>query len=79
MWDVTVPVIGRCRDCGDELGTEINVRATQDWVDQYQSDERMRRAIDHAVVRLVVARHARHCIGRAPRRLALSPARPMAS
>jgi hypothetical protein len=74
MWDVTVPVIGRCRECGEELGTELNVRATQDWVDQYQTDERMRRVIDHAVVRLVVARHERRCLGRPQRRLALAAA-----
>ena len=74
MWDVTVPVTGRCRECGGDLGTEIIMRATQEWVDQYQSDERMRRVIDRAVVRLVVARHDRCCLGRAPQRLALAPA-----
>ena len=68
MWDVTVPVIGRCRECGDELGTDIVLRATQDWVDQYQSDERLHRLIDRAVVHLVVARHERHCLGRLPQR-----------
>jgi hypothetical protein len=74
MWDMTVPVIGRCRECGDELGAEVVVRATQEWVDQYQSDDRMRRVIDQAVVRLVVARHERHCLGRVPQRLALAAA-----
>jgi hypothetical protein len=74
MWDMTVPVIGHCRECGDELGTEIVIRATQDWIDQYQTDGRMRRAIDHAVVRLVVTRHQRHCLGRAPSRRALAAA-----
>ena len=74
MWDVTVPVVGRCRDCGEELGSEITVRATQEWVDHYQGDERMRRTIDRAVVRLVVARHMRQCLGRVPRRLALAAA-----
>lgn len=74
MWDVTVPVIGRCHECGDELGSEIVVRATQEWVDQYQSDDHVRRVIDQAVVRLVVARHERRCLGRVPQRLALAAA-----
>lgn len=65
MWDVTVPVTGRCRECGEELGTVIKVRATQDWADQYRTDEWMRRRINRAVVRLVVARHGRMCLGRA--------------
>lgn len=73
MWDVMVPVVGHCRECGDDLGTEVTLRATQDWVDQYQYDERMRRTIDHAVVRLVVARHSRRCVGRPRQRLALGP------
>jgi hypothetical protein len=74
MWDVSVPVTGRCQECGDELETEIVLRATQDWLDQYQSDERLHRLIDRAVVRLVVARHERHCLGRMPQRLALATA-----
>lgn len=63
MWDVTVPVTGRCRECGEELGTLIKVRATQAWADQYRADEWMRRRINRAVVRLVVARHERVCLG----------------
>jgi hypothetical protein len=74
MWDVMVPVVGHCRECGEELATRINVRATQDWVDRYSGDERLRRSIDHAVVRLVVARHTRRCLGRSRQRLALSAA-----
>jgi hypothetical protein len=74
MWDVTVPVIGRCRECGDELGTEVVLRATQDWVDQYQSDEQLHRLIDRAVVRLVVARHERRCLGHMPTRQELAVA-----
>ncbi len=72
MWDVKVSIIGRCRDCGDDLATDINVRATYGWVDQYHGDDRMRRSINHAVVRLVVARHKRHCLGRPAQRLALA-------
>jgi hypothetical protein len=68
-----VPVVGHCRECGDDLGTEVTLRATQDWVDQYQYDDRMRRTIDHAVVRLVVARHGRRCVGRPRQPLALAP------
>ncbi|HEX9413388.1 MAG TPA: hypothetical protein VF916_07770 [Ktedonobacterales bacterium] len=74
MWDVTVPVVGRCRACGEELGTEINVRATLEWVRHYQRDERLRRSIDQAVVHLVVARHTRGCLGQLQRPLALAAA-----
>ena len=63
MWDVKVPVTGRCRECGEELGTVIKVRATQAWADRYRADEWLRRRIDRAVVRLVVERHARACLG----------------
>jgi hypothetical protein len=74
MWDLMVPVIGRCRECGEELSTQINVRATHDWITRYQSDERLRRGVDQAVVRLAVARHARRCLGRTHQRLALAAA-----
>jgi hypothetical protein len=73
-WEVTVPVVGRCRQCGADLETEIHVRATQEWIDGYEMDERLQRVIDQAVVRLVVARHARTCLGHAPRPLALNAA-----
>jgi hypothetical protein len=72
MWDITVPVIGRCRECGEELGTEITVRATAEWVERYQCEEHLRRGVDQAIVRLVVARHSRRCLGRARRPLALA-------
>ncbi|HEY7982645.1 MAG TPA: hypothetical protein VID73_00670 [Ktedonobacterales bacterium] len=72
MWDITVPVIGRCRDCGDELGTEIIIRATAEWVERYQRDESLRHRANQAVVRLVVARHGRRCPGPARRPLALA-------
>ena len=38
-------------------------RATQAWADRYRADEWLRRRIDRAVVRLVVERHARACLG----------------
>ncbi len=63
MWDVLVPVIGRCPACGDELETEITVRATAEWVERYQREDALRRSVDQAIVRLVVARHDRRCLG----------------
>ena len=63
MWDVQTPVIGQCHACGDELNTPIRVRATAEWVERYHADERLRRSIDRAVVRLVVERHDSHCVG----------------
>ncbi len=61
MWDVTAPVIGRCRACGANLSVEMRVRATEDWVDRYQYDERLRRSVDRAIARIVVLRHERQC------------------
>jgi len=61
MWDVIAPVIGRCRACGANLSVEMRVRATEDWVDRYQYDERLRRCVDRAVARVVVVRHERQC------------------
>jgi hypothetical protein len=72
MWDITVPVIGRCRECGDEMGTEIIIRASAEWVERYQREEPLRHRVNQAVVRLVVARHGRRCLGRARRPLALA-------
>jgi hypothetical protein len=68
MWDVTVPVLGRCPACGDDLETEITVRASADWVERYEREEYLRRSVDQAIVRLVVARHDPGCPG-APRRM----------
>jgi hypothetical protein len=72
MWDVTVPVIGRCRECGEELGTEITVRATAQWVERYQREAHLRGGVDQAIVRLVLARHSRRCLGAARRPRALA-------
>lgn len=73
-WNAPVRVIGRCRECGEDIGTVINVRATPEWVRLYQRDKRLERSIGSAVVRLVMARHARRCLGRAQQRLALASA-----
>jgi ribosomal protein L34E len=73
-WNAPVRVIGRCRECGDDIGTVINVRATPEWVRLYQRDKRLERSIGNAVVRLVMARHARRCLGRTQQRLALASA-----
>lgn len=61
MWDVVAPVIGRCRACGANLSVEMRLRATEDWVDRYQYDERLRRSVDRAVAQVVVVRHERLC------------------
>ncbi|MEO7001490.1 MAG: hypothetical protein ABI068_06790 [Ktedonobacterales bacterium] len=63
LWDVSTPVSGHCQQCGDDLGTPLRVRATAEWVQSYQHDERLRRSVERAVVRLVVARHATSCAG----------------
>ena len=70
MWDITVPVTGRCHACGEDVGTVIKVRATQEWADEYRTNEWMRRRINRAVVQLVVARHDRACLGRSHAALA---------
>jgi hypothetical protein len=71
-WNAPVRVIGRCRECGEDIGTVISVRATPEWVRLYQRDKRLERSIGNAVVRLVMARHERRCLGRAHQRLALA-------
>lgn len=63
MWDVQVPIVGQCRQCGAELGTQLRIRATNDWTGRYAQDVGLRRRIDRSLVRLVVERHARHCPG----------------
>jgi len=61
MRDIIAPVIGRCRACGANLSVEMRVRATEDWADRYQQDERLRRSVDRAVAQTVVLRHERQC------------------
>ncbi len=66
MESMTVPIIGQCRACGAELGTELHVRSTAEWVARYNADLRLRNRMDRAMVRLIVSRHERHCPGRRP-------------
>ncbi|HLY29635.1 MAG TPA: hypothetical protein VKQ36_01280 [Ktedonobacterales bacterium] len=69
MWDVIAPVIGYCRACGADLSIEVRLRATEEWADRYSYDERLRRKIDRAVVRIITERHMRSCpAGRRPAR-----------
>lgn len=69
MWSKMVPVVGRCRACGEEIGTELRLRATPEWHDRYEREDGLRRRVDGAIVRLIVARHERRCAGRARRRM----------
>jgi len=64
MWNVTVPVVGRCRACGEDLEIALRLRATPEWIERYESDDRQWRQINRALVRYAVARHGRRCPAR---------------
>ena len=40
MWNVTVPVVGRCRACGEDFEIALRPRATPEWIERYESDDR---------------------------------------
>lgn len=63
MWDITVPIVGRCRTCGEQLDTRVRVCATPAWATHYHADEALRRRVERAIVRRVVERHAHVCRG----------------
>ena len=74
MWNVTVPVVGRCRACGEDLEIALRVRATPEWIERYEADDRQWRQINRALVRYAVARHERRCPARGrPRATYSSP------
>ena len=74
MWNVTVPVVGRCRACGEDLEIALRVRATPEWIGRYESEEQQRRQINRALVRYAVARHERRCPARSRPRLGYASA-----
>ena len=61
MWEI-VPVIGQCRTCGEDLTTEVRIRATAEWLAAYRANEQWRRRMERAIVQRVIARHARACV-----------------
>ena len=63
MWDVVLPVLGNCPDCGEDVSRDVRLWATTSWMARYQSEDRLRRGIDRAIERMVVERHARGCAG----------------
>jgi hypothetical protein len=65
MWNVTVPVVGRCRACGEDLEIALRVRATPEWIARYEYEDQHRRQINRALVRYAIARHERRCPARA--------------
>jgi len=63
MWDVVLPVLGSCPDCGEDVSRDVRLWATTSWMARYQSEDRLRRGIDRAIERIVVERHAHVCAG----------------
>lgn len=72
MWDVVLPIVGRCPECGEDLGGNVRIWATPTWIAQYQSEDRLHRGMDRSVERLVVERHARACTGHRRQRAAFA-------
>lgn len=70
MWDVTLPIVGRCPECGEDLGGAIRIWATPKWITRYHADDRLRRGIDRSVERRILDQHERACAGRVRQRAA---------
>lgn len=68
MWDVELPVVGRCPACGDDLTGAVRIHSTTSWITRYHTDDRLYSGINRAVERLVIERHARTCAARHQRR-----------
>lgn len=64
MWDVELPVIGRCPECGEDLTGSVRIHSTASWITRYHSDDRLHSGINRAIERLVIERHARDCLAR---------------
>jgi hypothetical protein len=64
MWTMSVPVVGQCRDCGEDIEVALRVRATSAWLGRYEGEDRLRRRVNRALVRAAVERHERRCTGR---------------
>lgn len=69
MWDVELPVVGRCPDCGEDLAGSVRIHSTAAWIFRYHRDDRLYNGINRAVERLVIERHARACTARRRRRV----------
>ena len=68
MWDVELPVVGRCPECGDDLAGAVRIHSTANWIARYHADDRLYSGINRAVERLVIERHARTCAARRQQR-----------
>ncbi len=68
MWDVELPVLGRCPECGDDLTGTVRIHSTAGWIERYHSDDRLFRGINRSVERIIVERHARVCAARRSQR-----------
>lgn len=71
MWDVELPVVGRCPDCGQDLSGHVRIHSTAAWISRYHSEDRLYSGINRAVERLVIERHARVCADRRRRQRTL--------
>ncbi len=70
MWDVVLPVFGRCPDCGQDLSGDVRVHATADWIARYHADSRHSWGVNRAVERHIMERHTRRCAARQQQRAA---------
>ena len=64
MWDVELPVEGRCPDCGDDLSGTVRIHSTAGWIERYRDDRLFRGGINRHVEQIVIERHARACAAR---------------
>ena len=64
MWDVELPVVGRCPECGADLTGAVRIHSTASWIARYHTDDRLYSGINRAVERLVIERHTRTCAAR---------------
>ena len=67
MQELILPVAGHCRDCGDDLSSDISIWATESWLLRYETDQQLQRGIDRTVVQLVLTQHRHACQGRSAR------------
>lgn len=70
MWDVTLPITGRCPECGNDLSGAMRIWATPKWITRYHTEDRLRRGIDRSVERRILEQHERVCTGRIRERAA---------
>ena len=64
MWDVELPVVGRCPDCGEDLAGSVRIHSTAGWISRYHCEDRLYNGINRAVERVIIERHARVCAAR---------------